>query len=141
MAIDPLLIKGLDDLGITTPTQIQEKSIPYILDSKTNHLMGQSKTGTGKTLAFAIPIVQTINSKKKEIQAVVLVPTRELCKQISKVFQDLTKYKRTKIVEVYGGASINNQIHEIKNGGQIIIATHGRLIDLFIQTCSNCYFR
>ncbi len=131
MAIDPLLIKGLDDLGITTPTTIQEKSIPYILDSKTNHLMGQSKTGTGKTLAFAIPIVQTINSKKKEIQSVVLVPTRELCKQVSKVFQDLTKYKKLKIVEVYGGVSINNQIHEIKHGGQIIIATPGRLIDLF----------
>lgn len=131
MAIDPLLIKGLDDLGITTPTKIQEESIPYILDSKTNHLMGQSKTGTGKTLAFAIPITQIINSKKKEIQSVVLVPTRELCKQISKVFQDLTKYKKIKIVEVYGGASINNQIHDIKYGGQIIIATPGRLIDLF----------
>ncbi|MCP4762361.1 MAG: DEAD/DEAH box helicase [archaeon] len=131
MAIDPLLIKGLDDLGITTPTQIQRESIPYILDSNSNHIMGQSKTGTGKTLAFAIPITQTINSKKKEIQAVVLVPTRELCKQISKVFVDLTKYKKLKIVEVYGGASINNQIQAIRNGGQIIIATPGRLIDLF----------
>jgi ATP-dependent RNA helicase DeaD len=93
--------------------------------------MGQSKTGTGKTLAFAIPITQTIKSKKREVQAVVLVPTRELCKQVSQVFQNLTKYKKTKIVEVYGGASINKQVHSIRHGGQIIIATPGRLIDLF----------
>jgi ATP-dependent RNA helicase DeaD len=123
--------RALDDMGIHTPTDIQEKAIPRIFESDKTHIMAQAKTGTGKTLAFAIPIVEQLNPSLRKIQAVVLVPTRELCKQVYHVFRDLTKYRGLRSVEVYGGVSINRQIENIKAGAQIVIATPGRLIDLY----------
>ena len=123
--------RALNDMGIDTPTDIQEKAIPKIFESDKTHIMAQAKTGTGKTLAFAIPIVEQLDPTLKNIQAVVLVPTRELCKQVYYVFRDITKYKRLKSVEVYGGVSINRQIENIRAGAQIVIATPGRLIDLY----------
>jgi superfamily II DNA/RNA helicase len=133
MNLDPVILQGLKDMGIVNPTDIQTQSIPMMLNSNDAHIMGQAKTGTGKTLAFAIPIIQMIDCKMKAVQAVVLVPTRELCKQVSEVFANLAKYKQIKVVEVYGGVSINRQIQEIYNGGQIVIATPGRLIDIYKQ--------
>ncbi len=122
---------ALDDMGIETPTKIQSKAIPKLLDGGKTHVLAQAKTGTGKTLAFAIPITNQISPKLKAVQAVVLVPTRELCKQVYSVITDLNKYRKLKALEVYGGVSIDRQRKEIKNGAQIIIATPGRLMDLY----------
>ncbi len=123
--------RALDDMGIHIPTEIQRKAIPRLLDGGKTHILGQAKTGTGKTLAFAIPITNQISPKRKSVQAVVLVPTRELCKQVYSVFTKLNKYRKLKTVEVYGGVSIDRQRREIKSGAQIVIATPGRLMDLY----------
>ncbi len=133
MTIDPRIIRALEENQIVSPTEIQEQSIPHGLSLRKSHVIGQAKTGSGKTLAFAIPIVERINPKNRHIQAVVLVPTRELCKQNAAVFRSISKYKKVKVVEIYGGASIRAQIDRIRQGGQIIIATPGRLIDLVRQ--------
>jgi ATP-dependent RNA helicase DeaD len=130
MDIHPQIIQALEENQIMSPTEIQEKSIPYGLSNRKSHVIGQAKTGSGKTLAFAIPIIEKINPKNRNIQAIVVVPTRELCKQNAVVFRSITKYKKIKIVEVYGGASIRTQIEQIESGGQVLIATPGRLLDL-----------
>ena len=122
---------ALNDMGIYDPTKIQSKAIPRLLDKGKTHILGQAKTGTGKTLAFAIPITNQINPKHRYIQAVVLVPTRELCKQVYSVFTKLNKYRKLKAVEIYGGVSLEKQRKEIKAGAQIVIATPGRLMDLY----------
>ena len=123
--------KSLDEMGIYTPTDIQEKAIPEILKGEHTHILAQAKTGTGKTLAFSIPIVEFLEPKLKRVQAVILVPTRELCKQVFNVISKLGRFRQLKAVEVYGGVSINKQIERIKSGAQIVVATPGRLIDLF----------
>ena len=130
MDINPQIIKALEENQIVSPTEIQEKSIPHGLSMRRSHIIGQAKTGSGKTLAFAIPMIEKINPENPNIQAVVMVPTRELCKQNAAVFRSITKYKKINIVEIYGGVSIRKQIEQIHNGGQVIIATPGRLIDL-----------
>ncbi|MCE7740961.1 MAG: DEAD/DEAH box helicase [Candidatus Heimdallarchaeota archaeon] len=123
--------RALDEMGIHTPTEIQSSAIPKLLNGQRTHVLAQAKTGTGKTLAFAIPMANQINPKHKSVQAVILVPTRELCKQVYSVIAKLTKYRRLKAVEVYGGVSLENQRREIKSGAQIVIATPGRLMDLY----------
>ncbi len=123
--------RALDEMGIHTPTDIQEKAIPEILKGEDTHILAQAKTGTGKTLAFAIPIVEFLDPTLRKVQAVILVPTRELCKQVYNVISKLGKHRRLKAVEVYGGVSINRQIEKIKSGAQIVVATPGRLIDLY----------
>ncbi len=123
--------RALDDMGIETPTKIQIKAIPKLLDGGRTHILAQAKTGTGKTLAFAIPITNQISPKERSVQAVVLVPTRELCKQVYSVITELNKYRKLKTVEVYGGVSIDRQRKEIKAGAQIVIATPGRFMDLY----------
>ncbi|MHA1610579.1 MAG: DEAD/DEAH box helicase [Promethearchaeota archaeon] len=137
MDINPQIIKALEENNIVSPTEIQEKSIPHGLSMRKSHVIGQAKTGSGKTLAFAIPIIEKINPQNRHIQAVILVPTRELCKQNAAVFRSITKYKKVKIVEVYGGTSIRNQIEAVKDGGQVVIATPGRLIDLVRRRVMN----
>ena len=133
MEINPQIIQALEETQIVSPTEIQEQCIPHGLSMHKSHVMGQAKTGSGKTLAFAIPIIEKINVENRHIQAVILVPTRELCKQNAAVFRSITKYKKVKIVEVYGGASIRVQIDQIRQGRQVVIATPGRLIDLVHQ--------
>ncbi|NPD89983.1 MAG: DEAD/DEAH box helicase [Asgard group archaeon] len=123
--------RALEEMSIHTPTEIQRKAIPQLLDGGKTHVLAQAKTGTGKTLAFAIPIVNQISTKQSSVQAVVLVPTRELCKQVHSVFRQLTKFRKLKAVEVYGGVSLDRQRKEIKSGAQIVIATPGRLMDLY----------
>ncbi|MBY9001377.1 MAG: DEAD/DEAH box helicase, partial [Candidatus Heimdallarchaeota archaeon] len=129
--INPNIKRALDEMEIHTPTKIQERAIPMLLDGGRTHVLAQAKTGTGKTLAFSIPITNQISPKQKSVQAVVLVPTRELCKQVYSVIHKLTKYRQLKAVEVYGGVSIDRQRREIKAGAQIVIATPGRLMDLY----------
>ncbi len=125
--------RAIEDMGFHTLTEIQEQAIPQILANDDIHVLAQAKTGTGKTLSFAVPLAEKLDPKLKELQAVVLVPTRELCKQVNTVIASTTKYNHLKTVEVYGGVSINNQINKIRSGAQIIIATPGRLIDLYYR--------
>ena len=112
--------------NIIYPTPVQKEAIPLIIEG--HHLMTQSKTGTGKTLAFILPIVEQLKYINNE--ALVLVPTRELAKQINSVIKDLGN-PRIKSMTIYGGVSINNQINKLKNGVNIIVGTPGRSIDLY----------
>lgn len=130
LGISELLIKGLNDLKIFNPTEIQEKSIPILL-SNTNDFIGLSKTGTGKTVAFGLPLLQLINYKIPTIQAVILVPTRELGNQILHNLELYAKYlPEISITTICGGIPIKPQIERLKLPTHIIIATPGRLIDL-----------
>ncbi len=131
MQIDRDLVDALAKMNINTATDVQESVIPQIMESADSHVLAQAKTGSGKTLTFAIPLAQLIEPALEEVQAVVLVPTRELCAQVSQVFKQLNEYKKLKVVQVYGGVSIEHQIRKIADGGQIVVATPGRLIDLY----------
>jgi len=113
-------------MNITSPTPVQEKAIPLILEN--HNIMAQAKTGTGKTLAYVIPIVEKLKFHNNE--CLILVPTRELAKQVYEVINDL-RDNRVKSLPIYGGVSINNQIRKLEQGIHIIIATPGRLIDLY----------
>lgn len=122
--------KAIDELGFEQPMPVQEEVIPYLLGNR-NDVIALAQTGTGKTAAFGIPLLQRINIESKETQAVVLSPTRELCLQIADDLKDFGKYlPHLHIAAVYGGASIEAQIKQLRRGVQIIVATPGRLIDL-----------
>lgn len=121
--------KALDEMGFEEGTQIQKEAIPVILEGK--DIIGQSNTGTGKTAAFGIPILEKIDSDIKLPQAIVLLPTRELAVQVANEFKKYGKYMDgIKTVAVYGGADIRDQINKLKGGAQIIVGTPGRVIDL-----------
>jgi ATP-dependent RNA helicase DeaD len=121
--------KALDEMGFENSTQIQQEAIPVILEGK--DIIGQSNTGTGKTAAFGIPILEKIDKDLRLPQAIVLLPTRELAVQVANEFRKIGKYMDgIKTVSVYGGADIRDQINKLKNGAQIIVGTPGRIIDL-----------
>ncbi len=124
-------VKGLNELGIKKPTEIQEKAIPYLLQERTDFI-GLAQTGTGKTAAFGLPILHQIKPDSNAIQALILSPTRELVQQIKKQLFKFTKYVDKKIfVEgVYGGEKIERQIKNLQRTTHIVVATPGRLIDL-----------
>jgi ATP-dependent RNA helicase DeaD len=122
--------KAITDLGFETPTPIQKEVIPYLLETE-NDLIALAQTGTGKTAAFGMPVIHKIEVERKNPQAIILCPTRELCIQIAKDMESYSKYiKGLKITAVYGGASIQPQIKALKSGTQIVIGTPGRVIDL-----------
>ena len=122
--------RAIEELGFTQPMPVQEEVIPYLLGNR-NDVIALAQTGTGKTAAFGIPVLQRIDPERKETQALILSPTRELCLQITDDLRDFSKYmKGIHIEAVYGGASIGQQIRALKNGAHIIVATPGRLIDL-----------
>ncbi|MCT4582421.1 MAG: DEAD/DEAH box helicase [Flavobacteriales bacterium] len=124
------VLRALEDLGFESPTPIQEKSIPQLL-SDDRDLVGLAQTGTGKTAAFGLPLIESVDFNKKYVQAVVIAPTRELGIQIAEDFKIFTKYiKGASIATIYGGASIDVQAREIKRGAQIVVATPGRLNDM-----------
>lgn len=130
LGVDTNFIKSFKELGIVEPTEIQEKTIPVLLNENTDFI-GQAQTGTGKTLAFGIPLLSKINPNKKLVQALVLSPTRELGQQIAKQFFKFTKYTDKIFTEcVYGGEKIDIQIGRLQRPTQVIVATPGRLIDL-----------
>lgn len=130
LGINSAFIKALSELKINKPTEIQEKVIPILLSGNT-HLIGQAQTGTGKTAAYGLPLLQQINSQKLELQALVLCPTRELGKQVAKQLFRFTKYSDKIFTEaVYGGEHIDRQITSLQRPTHIIVATPGRLIDL-----------
>lgn len=130
LGLEDTLLKAVNELGFSNPTPIQSKAIPVLL-SGTKDFVGLAQTGTGKTAAFGLPLLQLIEQEKMLPQALIICPTRELCVQINDDLREFKKYKRAiSSVAVYGGSSITTQIREIKRGVQIVVATPGRLIDL-----------
>ena len=124
------VLKAVTALGFEKPSEIQEKSIPQLLTTERDYV-GLAQTGTGKTAAFGIPMIEQIDTSYKAIQGLVLCPTRELCIQIAREMTAYSKFSDgVKVVAVYGGASIQDQIRAIKSGANIIIGTPGRTIDL-----------
>jgi len=137
MGLSPKLLMGIEELGFKKPTPIQEEVIPIVLETEED-IVGLAQTGTGKTAAFGLPIIEQIDIRNKSVQALILVPTRELCIQISKDLQNLSKYiKGLQVVPVYGGASIDTQIRALKRGTHIIAATPGRMLDLINRKAAN----
>ena len=122
--------KSLNELGFISPTPIQSKTIPLLLDTKLD-LIGAAQTGTGKTAAFGIPSLHLTDISDKSVQTLILCPTRELCIQITKDLKDYSKYVNgILIVPVYGGASMETQIRALKKGSQIVVGTPGRTKDM-----------
>ena len=137
LGLQQKLLKAVDELGFTQPTPIQEKAIPVLL-SGTKDLIGLAQTGTGKTAAFGLPLLQLAEAGKKYPQALVICPTRELCLQIVNEVEQFKKHSPgIHVVAVYGGASISMQIRDIRRGVQIVVATPGRLIDLIERKAIN----
>jgi ATP-dependent RNA helicase DeaD len=127
------LIKGLIDKKIISPTEIQKKAIPFLLEQGTD-LIAQAQTGTGKTAAFGLPLLQKADPENEKIQALILSPTRELGQQIAKQLFHFTKYGPRIFTEaVYGGEHIDKQISALKRPTQIVVATPGRLVDLLAR--------
>lgn len=124
------LLRGIADMGFETPMPVQEKVIPVLLHGD-HDLVALAQTGTGKTAAFGLPVIQRIDISRHVPQALILSPTRELCLQIAGDLADFSKYiPELEVLPVYGGSSIESQIRALRAGVQIIVATPGRLIDL-----------
>ncbi|MCV9386349.1 DEAD/DEAH box helicase [Reichenbachiella ulvae] len=130
LGLDDQILKALDEQGITKPTDIQREAIPFLLSSLKDFI-GLAQTGTGKTAAFGLPLIELIDDEANMCQGVVLSPTRELAQQIAEGLKSFAKYnKKIKIECVYGGAPITTQIKKLKAKPQIVVATPGRLVDL-----------
>ena len=129
--------RAITELGFESPMPVQEEVIPYLLGSN-NDVIALAQTGTGKTAAFGIPVLQRLDPTSRDTQALILSPTRELCLQIADDLKDFSKYMiGINIVAVYGGTSIENQIRALRHGAQVIVATPGRLIDLMHRGKAN----
>ena len=130
LGVSSEILKGLSSLGFQEPTPVQEQVIPLMLSQQVD-MVGLAQTGTGKTAAFGLPLIQLTNKKQKQTQGLVLCPTRELCVQVARDLADFSRYvKDINTLAIYGGASIELQIKALRKGVQIIVATPGRLNDL-----------
>ena len=131
LGVSGTIRKAIEELGFVQPMPVQEEVIPYLISPEGRDVIALAQTGTGKTAAFGIPLLERIDTTRRVPQALVLSPTRELCLQITDDIRDFSKYMEGVHVEaVYGGASIEPQMRSLKKGVQIIVATPGRLIDL-----------
>ena len=128
LALQEPILKALDEVGYETPSPIQAQTIPLLLQGK--DVLGQAQTGTGKTAAFALPILSRLDLKQKDPQVLVLAPTRELAIQVAEAFQ---KYARHlpgfHVLPVYGGQDYRGQIHALKRGVHVVVGTPGRVMD------------
>ena len=130
LGVAPDILRAIQELGYEQPMPVQEEVIPLLL-AQTRDIIALAQTGTGKTAAFGLPVIQKIDIQNRVPQTLILCPTRELCLQIATDLSDYSKYvEDIKILPVYGGSSIESQIRALKRGVQIIVATPGRLIDL-----------
>ncbi len=130
LGVEPRLLRAIEELGFVHPMPIQEMVIPHLLE-KEGDVVGLAQTGTGKTAAFGLPLLQRIDTSLQRPQALIIAPTRELCLQIAGDLADFSKYiDGLRILPVYGGSSIDSQIRSLRKGVQVIVATPGRLIDL-----------
>ena len=123
------LLRAIDDMGFERPSEVQEATIPYILQG--SDILAQAQTGTGKTASFGIPMIEKIQDKQsKSPQGLVLVPTRELARQVTEELKKLAKYKRfIKLAAIYGGADMGKQLSQLRNGTSIVVGTPGRIMD------------
>jgi len=126
------VMKGIEDSGFNNLFPIQAQAIIPLLEGK--DVIGQAQTGTGKTAAFGIPMIERLNPEVKNVQGLVLVPTRELAVQVANHINQLGKYAKLKVLPVYGGEAIERQIHALEDGAHIVVGTPGRTIDL-IERC------
>ena len=130
LGVSPEIRRAIEEMGDENPMQVQEEVIPYLL-GENNDVVALAQTGTGKTAAFGLPLIQKIDVKNRIPQSLILCPTRELCLQIAGDLNDYSKYiDGLKVLPVYGGSSIDSQIRSLKRGVHIIVATPGRLLDL-----------
>ena len=128
-SISKSILKALDDMGFDKPTEVQATTIPFVLDGK--DIIGQARTGTGKTAAFGIPMANNLpEGEYTGVTGLILTPTRELCRQVAKELVKICKYKDIKAVPVYGGEKVTIQIEALEKGCQIIVGTPGRTMDL-----------
>ncbi len=121
-------VQQVEKLGFTTPTTIQVQAIPELLSGR--DVVGQSQTGTGKTAAFSLPMLERIDLEKRGVQALILTPTRELASQVAEAIRDFSGNRRLGVLTVCGGQSMERQLRELKRGVQIVVGTPGRVIDL-----------
>jgi ATP-dependent RNA helicase DeaD len=128
LTLSPELTRAITELGYTKPSPIQAEALPILLAAPTD-FVGLAATGTGKTAAFGIPLIEQLDAHKKGVQALVLCPTRELALQVCEQINLLGKYKKIKAIAVYGGSSIRDQIYDLQNGAEIVVGTPGRVID------------
>jgi ATP-dependent RNA helicase DeaD len=127
MGLSPAVIRSLEEMGFEEPTPIQSRTIPIILEGR--DLIGQAQTGTGKTAAFGIPIVERLDHRSRRIQALVLAPTRELAIQVAEEITRIGRHSNVRVVPIYGGQSYDRQIRALEHGVQVVIGTPGRVID------------
>lgn len=127
MGLSANVLKGLEEMGFEEPSPIQKKTIPLIMEGR--DLIGQAQTGTGKTAAFGVPIIEGLDHRSKRVQALVLAPTRELAIQVSEEITRIGKFAGVKVVPIYGGQSYDRQIRALEHGAQIAIGTPGRIMD------------
>jgi ATP-dependent RNA helicase DeaD len=121
-------LQALQDVGYEQPSPIQEQSIPLMLNGQ--DMIGQAQTGSGKTAAFGLPIIEYVDPAIQEVQALVLTPTRELCIQVTQAIRTYGAVKKVDVVAVFGGAPIRTQQAQLRNGGQVVVGTVGRVLDL-----------
>ena len=130
LGVSPEIRRAIEEMGYEQPMPVQEEVIPYLL-GENNDVVALAQTGTGKTAAFGLPLIQKINVNNRIPQSLILCPTRELCLQIAGDLNDYSKYTDgLRVLPVYGGSSIESQIRALKRGVHIIVATPGRLLDL-----------
>jgi ATP-dependent RNA helicase DeaD len=130
LGLNSQVLKAITELGFESPTPIQEQAIPVLLGGLQD-MVALAQTGTGKTAAFGLPLANLLDFQSRETQALILCPTRELCMQITRDLQNFTKYlSGAHVVSIYGGASIEGQIREVRRGPQIIVGTPGRMVDM-----------
>jgi ATP-dependent RNA helicase DeaD len=122
------IARALESMGFVTPTEVQARAIPPLREGK--DLIGQAQTGTGKTAAFGIPIVEKIDPSSSHVQALVLTPTRELCVQVTEEIARIGRFRGVRTVAIYGGSSMDRQIEGLKRGAQVVVGTPGRVLDL-----------
>jgi ATP-dependent RNA helicase DeaD len=129
------VLKSIKELGYETLFPIQAQAITPLLEGK--DVIGQAQTGTGKTAAFGLPMVERLDPQIRKVQGLILVPTRELALQVAEAMFQFAKYRRLRVLPVYGGASIERQVREIQAGAQIVVGTPGRIIDLMERQVLN----
>src|SRR5436190_20600392 len=128
LGLPDFLMRALEELGYEEPTPIQEQAIPELLAG--HDVIGQAQTGTGKTAAFGLPLLQYLDPTSDETQAIVLTPTRELCIQVTQALRSYAEHLDVNVVAVFGGTSVRDQAARVRSKAHVIVATVGRMKDL-----------
>lgn len=127
LGVSAPIMKALEEMGFEEATPIQAETIPYALEG--HDVIGQAQTGTGKTAAFGIPLINKIDPKLKKVRGLIVAPTRELAIRVAEEINRLSKFKRIRALAIFGGSPMDRQIRALKDGPQIVVATPGRLMD------------